>query len=259
MREAPPVMLLHGQPGGPRDWGRVLSALGGRLQVIAPARPGYDRRTPPGGVAHNAEAALDELDRQEIACATVVGFSFGGAVAAWLAAEHPERVARLILVSPAANTAALIRADRLLAAPLLGPLVSAAAIVVDGPRTLETLRAFVTEQRALFTELPRLSGRLAEIAAPTTIVCGDHDHIVPPDANRLLATQIPGAELVEIPGARHGLVATHPDLIARLILGGRGEFSGGARTDPDEVTQRRSRAASRERQEPRRRRESTPA
>ena len=67
--------------------------------MIAANRPGYDGRLPAGGIAYNAAAGLARLNRTGAERATVVGHSFGGAVAAWLAATHPERVSGLVLVA----------------------------------------------------------------------------------------------------------------------------------------------------------------
>ena len=85
------ILLLHGQPGAARDWDRVRAAIGGRGRTIAIDRPGWNGRSAPLDLEGNAQAALAPLDDERIDRATVVGHSFGGAVAAWLAAWHPER------------------------------------------------------------------------------------------------------------------------------------------------------------------------
>lgn len=244
---AVPVLLLHGQPGSARDWGLVVSAIGGRARCLAIDRPGWDGVSAPGGVARSAEAAVRALDRDGIDRAAVAGLSFGGGVAAWLAAEHPDRVAGLVLISPAANTASLQPVDRLLALPVAGYAVSAGLLAGAGVglasrrvrRRLEgafalpddylrsagrrlrkpaAWEAFVVEQRALLRELPRLEERLGRIRAPTTVVVGTADTVVPLEAGRQLAEQIPGAELVEIEGGHHVLPAEHPERLAELIL-----------------------------------------
>src|SRR5436305_10189633 len=102
-----PVLLLHGQPGRAQDWDAVRSAVAGRAHCVAINRPGWDRETRPVDLAANAEAALTALDAAGLKQVTVVGHSLGGAVAAWLAAEHPERVGALVLAAPSANRASL--------------------------------------------------------------------------------------------------------------------------------------------------------
>ena len=196
-----PALLLHGQPGSARDWDGVRAAISGRTQTIAIDRPGWDGRSRPAGLEGNADAALGALDRAEVERAAVVGHSLGGAVAAWLAATRPERVARLVLVAPAANTESLVALDYVLAAPVVGELTSAAGLVAAGAalaaRPLRRLisaelaldtaylggagrrllapttwGAFVAEQRMLIRELPRLEPLLARISVPATIVFG---------------------------------------------------------------------------------------
>src|SRR6202030_4025190 len=93
-----PVVLLHGQPGSARDWRAVLDELPAGLPALAIDRPGWDGSRRAGDLRHHAQAVLDALVRAGIERATVVGHSFGGSVAAWLAARHPERVGALVLV-----------------------------------------------------------------------------------------------------------------------------------------------------------------
>jgi pimeloyl-ACP methyl ester carboxylesterase len=245
------LLLLHGQPGGARDWDGVLDALGrrGAPGSLVPDRPGWDGgRRPAAGLAANAVAALAELDAAGVETAVVAGHSFGAAVAAWLAAHHPERIERLVLVAPAANRASLLTIDRLLGTPVAGYLASSSLLAVSGLtlrigharrwlagrlelderlladsaralRSPGSWHAFAVEQRALIRELPELEARLGAIAAPTTIVIGTEDRIVYPSSARQLATQIPGAELVEIPGAHHLLPFQHPRRLAAVIAG----------------------------------------
>lgn len=226
--DADPVLLLHGQPGSARDWERVVRHLDSEIRTLAWNRPGYDGDTEPGGIEHSARATIARMDAEGIERAVIAGLSFGGGVAAWIAAEYPERVSSLVLISAAANRAALYRVDRLLAAPVLGPVLSAgmivgASVVLRSPQLLRrrTIDAFLTEQRAMLREIPVLEDRLELIDVPTTVVVGTADTVVLADAGRLLAAQIRGARLVEIQGARHSLPTTHSAQVAELILAAR--------------------------------------
>jgi 3-oxoadipate enol-lactonase len=243
------VLLLHGQPGAGADWDRLIGSFSAHgPSVIAIERPGWDGRSTVTDLAGNARAALAALDRAGVTRATVVGHSLGAAVAAWLAASAPERVSRLVLVSPAANLDSLSAVDYLLAAPLVGWLASVGAmaggglVLGTGPLrrwvaeatalddrylraagrmllTPRAWRAFVREQRFLVRDLPALESRLPEISAPTTIVAGTGDHVVPIAAARRLAGQIPGAELVEIEHAGHLLHVQQAGRLAEVIAG----------------------------------------
>lgn len=227
------VLLLHGQPGSAADWRTVVGELTSRgIDALAIDRPGWGASgVEAGGLELNARAALAALGRDGEPV-TIVGHSFGAAVAAWLAVHHPERVAALVLVAPAANRAALYPFDRFLALPLAGYLTSASLMAGAGatlalgparrllsrPLKLEdrflddygrALRsparwsAFAREQRALVDELPALEAGLERISVDATIVTGDQDRVVPAGSPRRLADQIPGAELIVLPGAGH--------------------------------------------------------
>ncbi len=246
-RTANPVLLLHGQPGTRRDWERVQAAIGERAATIAFDRPGWDGARPASDLEANAQAAVAALDAEGIGRATVAGHSFGAAVAAWLAAGHPERVASLVLAAPSANGASLLPLDHLLAAPLVGFLVGASVLGATGAalaappvrrriaerlrlddgylratgRVLldpSTWRAFGVEQRMLLRDLPLLEARLGQITAPTTIAIGTDDFIVPAASARLLSSQIPGARLVELERASHLLPQLRPARLAEIIL-----------------------------------------
>jgi pimeloyl-ACP methyl ester carboxylesterase len=236
------VLLLHGQPGSARDWDRVLDALGPGTDVLAVDRPGWDGRSDATDLEGNAAAAIAALDARDISRAVVVGHSFGGAVAAWLAVHHPERLAALILAAPSANARAMYALDRVLASKLAGAAFVAgagAALSVSPLRraiaahahldesylrgVAQLLRrrsswdAFVVEQRALLDGIPQLEPRLDRIATPTVIVAGAADRIVPTAAAELLAQQIPGARLVLLRRAGHLLPHRHADKLAEII------------------------------------------
>ena len=239
--------MLHGQPGGARDWSAVVSALHGRADPIAVDRPGWDGRGPALGLAGNAGAALGELDDRGIEQATIAGHSYGAAVAVWLAAHHPERVSALVLGAPAANLASLEPLDRLLALPVVGPISSAISMSALGlmlgvapARRLvarrsglgerylrecgrELLsqwahRAFAEEQRGLRASLEALVRRLGDVRAPTWIISGSEARIVPRAAPRMLRDQSPGAQLAILEHAGHLLPQLHARAFAEAIM-----------------------------------------
>ncbi|HEV3266204.1 MAG TPA: alpha/beta hydrolase [Acidimicrobiales bacterium] len=78
-------------------------------------------------------------------------------------------------------------------------------------------RTFMSEQRALLTELPTVTGLLSEIRVPTTVVAGSWDVVVPPSAARSLTAAIPGAELVVIPDIGHFVARDAPAILAEVI------------------------------------------
>lgn len=228
-----------------------MSEIGPRTKTLAVARPGWAPGTVAVDLEGNAAAALVALDQAEMARAVVVGHSLGGAVAAWLASAAPDRVAGLVLVAPAADTHSITALDRLLAAPVLGDVLSAALLGAAGgaaaagpvrrvigsrlgidPRYLRSSaallrrpnawRSFVAEQRTLIRDLPALERRLAEIVAPTTVVVGTADHVVPIASARAVADRIRGAALIELAGAHHLLAQQRPAELAELIVAAAG-------------------------------------
>lgn len=242
-----PVLLLHGQPGNARDWDAVRAAIGARVRTLAVDRPGWDGRSAPSDLIGNAAAAVAVLDAEGIEQATVVGHSLGGAIAAWLAAEYPHRVAALVLAAPSATCESLNRLDEVLATPFLGAAVATSAFAGIGlslklpparkrmaarfrlseeyllgySQTLLnplTWHAFSVEQRTLVRELPELERRLPAISAPTTIITGAADRIVSPASARKLATQIPGARLVQLKRTSHLLLQERPSEVADVIV-----------------------------------------
>lgn len=244
---SPSVLLLHGQPGSAQDWAPLESALAGRVRTIAIDRPGWDGRSPPEDLAGNVRAAVAALDAAGAERAIVVGHSLGGAIAAWLAAEHPDRVNGLVLAAPSASRGSLNRLDELLATPIIGSALTTGAFagigltlelgpvrrrvtarleLPDGylrryTRTLLnplTWHSFVVEQRMLVRDLPALEERLGAISAPTTIAIGTADRIVAPASARELAQRIPGAKLVQLKRASHLLAQQRPAELAELIV-----------------------------------------
>jgi pimeloyl-ACP methyl ester carboxylesterase len=242
-----PVLLLHGQPGSAADWRWVIARLGGAVRTIAIDRPGWDGVSPPRDLAGNAQAALAALDAHGVDRALVAGHSLGAAIAAWLAARHPERVSALVLAAPAANVASLYRIDRWLAAPVAGELAGAAALggvglalsvapvrrrigavaalddtYLRGARSAvlrrSAWRAYVSEQRTLVRDLPALEAWLPRITAPTTILAGTGDRVVPARAPLQLSRQIGGARLTVSERAGHLIPQRDPALVAEAIL-----------------------------------------
>jgi pimeloyl-ACP methyl ester carboxylesterase len=256
----PAVLLLHGQPGSGADWRAVERRLAPRFRVLAPDRPGYgSNRARAGGFAANARAMVGLLDRLGLKRAIVVGHSWGGGAAIAMARRYPERVAGLVLVGAVGDASALGPADRLLARPLLGSLLTLVGFKLasrllllrqlrrrlgrggDGDDTDAWLRAtarawrgprvwrsFAVEQRALVRETPALQRALGAVGVPTVVLTGDHDHTVPPSAAAALAGGIPGARLRRLPGVGHLLPQHAPEAVARAVEEVAEEATAGA-------------------------------
>jgi pimeloyl-ACP methyl ester carboxylesterase len=240
------VVLLHGQPGGPLDWRRVARTLRPHHAVHAPDRRGYGRNPlGPGGLHENAEDVVRLLDERGVESAVVAGHSWGGGVALAMAQGWPGRVRGLVLVS-SVGPECLVTLDRALAARWMGDALSWAAFRAAGPvvrrrlrRALEAeadaaeraeaeeslaanaarplWRTFLVEQRALIEELPEVNARLGRVRAPTVVLAGERDRVVPARTARALAAAIPGAELRLLPASTHELPQAAPEAVAAAI------------------------------------------
>jgi 2-hydroxymuconate-semialdehyde hydrolase len=101
----PPLLLIHGSGPGVSAWANWrlnLPALSERFRVVAPDMVGFGFTDRPAGISYGMDTwvrhAVGVLDALGIERAHVVGNSFGGALAIALAARHPDRVNRLVLM-----------------------------------------------------------------------------------------------------------------------------------------------------------------
>ncbi|MDQ2726558.1 MAG: alpha/beta hydrolase [Actinomycetota bacterium] len=240
----PVVVCLHGQPGSSTDWFSVAELLRADFSVVAVDRLGYGRTGgEAAGFGVNATAVIATLDELGVDRAIMVGHSWAGGVALALAADHPDRVGGLVLVSSIGPVAGAGWVDRILAAPVVGDvmvastfamartLLGSAAIragvdrVLPGasrsalaPAANESLwRSFMVEQRAYVDEIDDLEPGLARISTPTVVLAGMSDHVVTPDVGARLASSIPGAVLRQVAGAGHLLPFDHPSVVADAV------------------------------------------
>jgi pimeloyl-ACP methyl ester carboxylesterase/uncharacterized membrane protein YbhN (UPF0104 family) len=244
------LVLLHGQPGSAADWLQVAGRLPAQLHAVAADRPGYgSSQLRAGGFAANAHAVLDDLDSRGIKRAVLVGHSYGGGVALSAASLAPHRVEAVVLLA-SIGPGCVNRSDRLLAAPLVGPLcalvawrltpwIARARLARIGrrlgrpPRPDEHVnwqiwgqagrqhtplwRTFLTEQRALLRELGELEHVIPSLQPPVLLLADPQDTLVPVDTGRRLARALPDARLQLVLGAGHHLPRRAPDAVADAI------------------------------------------
>jgi pimeloyl-ACP methyl ester carboxylesterase len=210
----PPVVLVHGLGGSGRWWGRTAPALARSHRVIVPELPGFGYGI--GTAQFRLDEAPDLLDallrRLGVARASLVGHSLGALACAALAARAPERAERLVMIAPPVRTAGRsVLANALPALRTIARLPPAAAATVlsdvVGRSPVALLRAagelLVIEHAA----------DLARIRAPTLLLWGDRDVLVPVSGARELAERIGGARLRVIRGAGHVPMLDRPDAV----------------------------------------------
>lgn len=235
-----PIVLLHGMRSLTAA-SRFPSLLAAHGAMIAPSCPGFGGSPRPKDfdtiydLIHLQRAVLDAIPGERI---TLVGLSFGGWLAAEVAAQGHQRLAKLVLVDPVGikisdretvdildvfnrSPAEVRRAawhdpDRF--APDFDAMEDAE--IVRHARDWEALCLYAWHPYMYNPQLPRWLGR---IGVPSLVVWGDSDGIVSPDYGRTFARLIPGARFETIAGAGHHPEIERPEELAALI----GSFVGG--------------------------------
>ncbi|MFG2295052.1 alpha/beta fold hydrolase [Streptomyces sp. NPDC048603] len=235
--DGPAVVLLHSSVCDRRMWDGQRKALAGAgFRVVLP-----DFRTcgqsPAATEPYSDEGdVLALLDSLGIERAAVVGSSYGGRVALRLAAAHPGRVERLVLLCPnapgfeptpdveefdAAEEALLEAGDLPGAAALnartwLGPDADEAALALVRDMQLGNFRA--GEDADWELELAEPDVDLAAVRVPAAVFGGAHDLPGFLALSRSLADRMPDATYTELPWAGHLPALERPDVTAELIL-----------------------------------------
>jgi pimeloyl-ACP methyl ester carboxylesterase len=189
--DGPPVVLLHGLSGSWRWWSPVCESLAARRRVYLVDLPPARRRLGAAELAAWAGRWLASVGLENV---DLVGHSLGGLVAAEVAAREPERVRRLVLVAPAGIPCGLglaTRSFRLLETlyDVRGRLPT---VVRDAVRAgpLGLLRGVV------FVSYRDLRAELAAVRAPSLLVWGERDRLMPVAIAKEWQQALPASRLV---------------------------------------------------------------
>jgi pimeloyl-ACP methyl ester carboxylesterase len=210
----PPIVLVHGFGVSSAYWVPLAARLAERHAVYVLDLRAEDAPEP-DDVRALAALVVAWLDALAIGRATLVGNSLGCQTVVETAVEHPERVAALVLVGPTVDPAAhglWRQAGRLAAsAPFERPWLDG-IVLADYARAGP--RALGRELRALLHH--RMEQALPRVAAPTLVIRGAQDRIVP----RRWAAEaagLAGGTWVEIADAGHAAHFDEPDAVARAV------------------------------------------
>lgn len=217
--EGTPVLALHGWGGSLRSFWPAAQALAPRgYQVHLLDLPGFGQSALPPqtwGVADFMAFVLAYLDATEVTRTHLIGHSFGGRIALMLAAEHPQRVNRLVLADSAGLRAPLSLSHRVrrLGTRTIRRMLE--HLRWDSLRT--RLQTWYNDRFA--SEDYRTAGPLREtflrvieqdltafaerVQAPTVLIWGDQDTDTPLWQGRRLEQLIPDAGLIVFQGAGH--------------------------------------------------------
>lgn len=231
----PVIVLVHGFGDSFLTWEGWIKALSPNYRVITLDLPGHGLTRAPRTYAPEPDRYADLIDalaaKLDLPPFAVVGNSMGGGVAWRLALRHPERVRALILLDaagwpPPANSPPPPLAFKVMQSGFGKFLLKT---IETRPLTAQGLKADVVDQSlitpafvdrwvavqrapghrpilmAVFTarQTPANKEALSGIKAPTLVLWGEQDHIIPVANARLFADAIPGARLITYPDAGH--------------------------------------------------------
>jgi pimeloyl-ACP methyl ester carboxylesterase len=248
--DAPPMILIHGFATSNLVWSKVfLEFAEAGFRVIAPDLLGYGYSDKPRNldytIARQAEMVVSFMQGLGIDRAVLVGSSYGAAIAATIALDHPTLVEKLILVGAVTNnkpTRYLLM--RLFGSPIIGDVLSP---LVVGSRRLLRLRMkrvydrhswVLDERRVDARHLPlrtrgahraiirtvrrwdaeRVSRDAHLITQPTLLLWGDTDREVPLKDGEHLHEEIPQSRLVVFRECGHLPHEEYPEAFTRLVL-----------------------------------------
>ena len=229
------VLFLHPHIGM-HGSDAFLSALARDAQVIAPSHPGFGRSELPRGMTSVDDLSyfyLDLIEELGLRDIVLVGASFGGWIAAEIAAKTTERVSRLVLIG--AVGVKLGERDRSDILDIFStPRSRWEELSFRNPavwlRDYESLpeeelimMARNRESTALFAwnpymYNPKLRSRLHRIRIPTLFLWGAHDGFAPLAYGREYCAAIPGAKFEEIADSGHFPHMEQPEAVARRVI-----------------------------------------
>ncbi len=247
------MLLIMGLSFTHEMWFRVLPFLSARYRTIYFDNRGMGRSDVPCGLYRMrlmAQDAAAVLDAAGVSAAHVIGASMGGMIAQELALRHSHRVLSLLLgctsygglvarwpsfshaprSMPLGEDARMSREEALI--PLLYSPSTPMELIAEDLRVRSqcnwSYRGFWGQFGGVL--LWNSYRRLPRIKAPTLVVHGEDDKLVPPENGRVVANRIPGARFELLPKAGHVLVTDQLEACVGLML----EFLGQQTLDGDE-------------------------
>lgn len=242
--EGPPLLMIRGLGAQCTTWGEAfLDPLREHFGVIRFSNRGTglsDKPSDPVSVKMLADDGVALLDSLGVERAHVFGVSLGGMIAQELALNHPRRVDRLVLGCTFCGGDKCVRAaPEVLALLAPTPGITAEEMIrrtrptLITERTMREKEEFLEEMLRLDVETPtpretainQMSAvgafdtyeRLPAIEAPTLVLHGDSDVLIPTENARILHKRIPGSTLEIVPEAGHMFFWDHPERTAEIL------------------------------------------
>lgn len=217
--EGRPILYLH--PAGGVRWTHVLSGLARSFALHVPVMPGFD-----GTGAHGTVKSMPGLaklmgefvDKVIGGPSDVIGCSFGGCVALWLAAEHPDRVGHLVLECPAVFRP---KGSRPMDAESLRKLLflhPEKLLPESKPAEQEVAnRKMLPYYRAPDDPDSELLEKVASMDKLTLILHGTADRMIPKESVQLLKSRLPHSYLVYVWDAAHAIEVDQPERMLSVL------------------------------------------
>ncbi|WP_116365265.1 alpha/beta fold hydrolase [Parahaliea mediterranea] len=230
--DAPALVLAHGMGGNHAIWFRQLTDFAARFRVITFDHRGFGNSSDPAGEGRSAYVAdlLALLDHLHIERAHLLGQSMGGGTCISFTCQHPRRVASLVVAdslhalqegpevatimdAARAATANLGQIERVLGRRVREEDPTAAVLY----RQINSFNA-VTRHNLAGAFVRHAPSALAYTGVPVLFIAGTDDVLFPIAAIRLVAAQVAGAQLVEIPDTGHSAFYESPAAFNRAVL-----------------------------------------
>lgn len=215
----PPLVLLHGLIVSGTYYRPLARHLDTDLKLYVPDLPGVGRSQPRGNtwtIAEHAAGLADWMESHGLHDAVLVGNSLGCQVVTQLAAQRPDLVRGMVLISPTmppdARSIVQLAGRALLDVPrerlALWPIWITDFFRVGPVNALKSLHDGLKDDQL---------GRLPFVATPALIVGGAHDPIIPPDWVRTMAEMMPNARSIIVPNAAHAMNFSASEELSRII------------------------------------------
>jgi pimeloyl-ACP methyl ester carboxylesterase len=222
------LVLVHGFGDSAETWSLVLPRLRREWRIVVPDLAGFGRTPiPPEGMSFSVltDYLSRVLDVVGVQKAALAGNSLGGAIAIRYAANNPERVSHLFLLDsaglqPGATIHALQAKTREEARQMMKAVSGTYPRYV--PRFIldDIVRGAQDPARQQYRDSDEptdASEYLSRIKAPTAVVWGDGDGLIPEEESARMHEEIEGSELIVLPGVGHVPQLQAPKRIAEII------------------------------------------
>lgn len=249
----PTVILIHGLGVYIENWETTIPALAAHYRVYAMDLVGFGLTDKPKNAPYTppfmARFVLDFMTALGLERAHVVGHSMGGGLALQFITDYPEKVDKLVLVNSAGLSDDIGLPFRILSIPVVGSLLSRPSrkgsaqamkmlvhdhsIVTDsiidwdyemsrGPgahrAAMKVIRAAVSPFGVRSSVFEPVSAKMGDIAAPTLVIWGEKDRVLPVTDAEIARQKIPNCRVEIFPDCGHVPQWEHPDQFNRLLM-----------------------------------------